>query len=105
MAQQACIEPGCPNMAQPGPRHSRCRPHQLRWEAARNRRPERQAYNDPAYRAAVVAPTCCIPDCDQPSTKDHIIELHQGGTNDPSNLQPLCITHNVEKSNRERRRS
>lgn len=100
-----CIEPGCPLTAMAGPRNSRCRSHERIWQAARNRRPERAVYRDPAYRAAVVAPVCSVDGCNNPSTKDHIIEIHQGGTNEPSNLQPLCLSHNVAKSNQERKRS
>ncbi|MGH3735843.1 MAG: HNH endonuclease signature motif containing protein [Micromonosporaceae bacterium] len=105
MTNTPCLEPGCPHLAIPGPRRSRCRGHQKAWDKARNARPERAAYRDPTYRAAVIPATCSMPGCDKPATKDHIVELHQGGGNDASNIQALCITHNVEKSNRQRKRN
>ena len=104
MIPTPCIEPACPNVAMPGPRHSRCRRCERVWQAARNRRPERAVYRDPAYRAAIVPATCSVPGCDEKATKDHIQEIHQGGTNDPGNIQALCISHNVSKSNTERKK-
>lgn len=35
---------------------------------------------------------------------DHIIEKADGGTDDPDNLQPLCVPCHRRKSNDERRR-
>ena len=33
---------------------------------------------------------------------DHIIPLHLGGSNDPSNLQPICRRCHAEKTEREK---
>jgi hypothetical protein len=104
MIPKPCIEVGCPNLSMPGPRHARCPDHERQWQAARNRRPERAAYRDPAYRRLRIPVTCSVPGCTGRATKDHITELHQGGTNNPSNIQPLCIKHNVSKSNDQRKK-
>lgn len=42
----------------------------------------------------------CV-ECGEPSDSiDHIIPLSRGGTNDISNLQPMCLKCNIKKGNR-----
>lgn len=104
MIPTPCIESGCPYMALPGPRSYRCRRCQQLHDHERWFSQARAAYRDPAYKAIIIPATCSIPGCTRKATKDHIVELHQGGSNDPSNIAALCLTHNLEKSNRERRK-
>lgn len=43
--------------------------------------------------------SCVVPGCDRGSvTRDHIVPVSKAGTNDPSNLQPLCSFHNNLKA-------
>lgn len=97
-----CLAPACPRMARGGPRGARCTPCQQGWDARRNRAPARQAYRDPAYRSFVVQGQVCalqLPDvCTQvATTRDHIVPVSAGGTNQPSNLQPSCRECNSAK--------
>lgn len=103
-----CIEPGCEGLSLPGPRHSRCRAHERQYQAARDRRPERAVYRDPAYQAMPsltgTAVQCAIRDpyvCTiWATTWDHIVPASQGGSNSWANLQPACRACNSAKANR-----
>lgn len=75
------------------------------WQATRNQRPDRAMYRDPAYRAMVIPATCSVPGCQDKATKDHVVEIHQGGNNAPENIQALCLKHNLEKTNAVRKSS
>ena len=45
---------------------------------------------------------CCHPGCEETNlTVDHIVPLSKDGTNDISNLQPLCRSHNSSKGAKE----
>jgi 5-methylcytosine-specific restriction endonuclease McrA len=102
-----CLEEDCPRMAAPG--KSRCAPCHRAWrrprERARNALPSRQAYRDPGYRGYPVAGRLCalqLPGiCTTwATTRDHIVPLEQGGSNDHSNLQPACRECNSAKRDR-----
>lgn len=102
MPPRPCLTPGCPNMARGGARGPRCTPCQRGVDAARNRHPSRQAYRDPTYQAYQVQGQVCalqIPGvCTHwATTRDHIIPISRGGTNDWSNLQPACAECNASK--------
>lgn len=43
---------------------------------------------------------CGIPDTESKLSVDHIIPLSRGGTNDISNIQPLCLPCNMKKHNK-----
>ena len=57
------------------------------------------AYNHPVYRAArkrLHGLPCVV--CGLPAdTIDHIVSLADGGTNEPSNFQPMCRAENSAK--------
>lgn len=44
---------------------------------------------------------CGISDEHEPLTKDHIVPVSEGGTDFASNLQPLCLSCNAWKGNRD----
>lgn len=99
-----CLVLHCPNYARPG--GSRCPAHQQDWDAARNNRPGRALYKDPAYRAmtkpygqpcALQIEGVCTGGA---TTWDHIVPITKGGTNQPDNLQPACRACNSSKHNR-----
>lgn len=49
---------------------------------------------------------CVLPDCpylDDPLEVDHIVRPDQGGTDDPTNLRTLCLTHHRRKTSAEGR--
>lgn len=46
-------------------------------------------------------PVCSVPGCERPTQEvDHILPRAKGGTDDWSNLQPLCRTHHSMKTAR-----
>src|SRR5438105_2144282 len=88
---------GCLQPTVPGPRCSSCeREHQ----AARNRDPKRRAYADPVYRSVPLAGSCADCGATTDLTRDHVIPLADGGTNDPSNIVIRCRKHNSSKGGR-----
>lgn len=95
---------GCTNYALPG--KPRCKGCHTQWQRprdqARNRDPRRGAYRDPGYRGYPVAGRECAlkyPDICTfwATTRDHIVPLEHGGSNDHSNLQPACRECNSAK--------
>ena len=91
-----CIVPGCPGLTTT----SRCPAHEQEWQAARNARPGRQAYKDPAYRRLRPGLRCERCGSTTDLTKDHVVPLSRGGTNHPSNLRTLCRACNSRKRDR-----
>ncbi|MGH8775071.1 MAG: HNH endonuclease [Jiangellaceae bacterium] len=97
-----CLEPGCPEMALPGPRHSRCREHQRARDRVRSRRPERRIYQTRQWKAipvrgqpcALAYPGICT---GWATVRDHIIPKAAGGSDDASNVQPACAACNGSK--------
>lgn len=102
--RRPCIEAGCPRFARGGPRGARCPGCQRRWDRVRNREAGRRAYQDPAYRGYPLAGRYCI-DCGTRNdlTRDHIVELHEGGTNEIGNIVVRCRSCNSKKSAKRRR--
>ena len=78
--------------------------------AARARARKQREYNAPGSHTrkewlevkAEYDNDCAMADstCKGSITKDHIVPLAMGGSNDASNLQPLCRSHNSRKSTR-----
>jgi len=47
-------------------------------------------------------PLCEWPGCNQAASEvDHVVALSKGGTNDETNLRPLCKAHHSAKTVRE----
>ena len=87
-----CAEARCHRKAAPG--FSRCGVHTRGWVGAG--RDYGSAW--PRIRASVLArePDCRI--CGRSAvTVDHIVPKARGGTDDESNLRPLCRVHAAEK--------
>lgn len=89
MIPKPCIEPGCPNMALPT--SPRCRPHH---------RTRTGVYRDPRYRAAVAYGVCHICGEGGADTRDHVVPVDLGGSNDESNLRPAHRSCNSSKKAR-----
>lgn len=63
--------------------------------------PGRRNYDKRAYRNIKPKGQCQAQGCQEPATtKDHIVPVSAGGTNDRWNIQFLCATHNLQKSNK-----
>jgi 5-methylcytosine-specific restriction endonuclease McrA len=66
----------------------------------RNALPQRRAYRDQVYRAVQPVGVCHLCGCAiEPGegTRDHVVPLRFGGTNDPSNLKPAHRACNSAK--------
>lgn len=99
-----CLTAGCHTWAAPGkPRCLPChRASQRPRDQARNRDSQRAAYRDPLYLAYPIAGRRCALQLEGictywATTRDHIVPLEQGGSNDHSNLQPACRECNSAK--------
>lgn len=76
----------------------RCRICERVYQYNRNQQPTRQAYADPMYRSiSVQGKRCHICGGLGADTRDHVIPLAQGGTNDPSNVKPAHRSCNSGK--------
>lgn len=106
MLRRPCIEPGCPVLAQGG---ARCPGHAKEREGAKNRR---RAQLAPATGAAAQlraqvkqagGGTCA--NCSTWTTVqvDHRLPLADGGSDDWSNVQLLCVPCHAAKSAAEHR--
>lgn len=56
-----------------------------------------EIWNNIKRRYDYTCPACARSEPEITLTKDHIIPISRGGTNDPSNLQPLCKSCNSRK--------
>ena len=87
-----CTQAGCPN---PVMRYGRCHLHQRERPSAAAR-----GYDARWKRLskAILAEEPRCAGCGRPATLvDHIVPLNDGGTNERSNLQPLCARcHNAK---------
>lgn len=100
-----CLEPGCGQLTLKG---NRCIEHYLAQQRARNKRPLRVVYQDPAYLAAPSSGICWI--CKNPGadSRDHVVSISeafdQGWSiaqiNAPSNLRPAHKRCNSWKGKR-----
>jgi 5-methylcytosine-specific restriction endonuclease McrA len=102
MIQRPCINHWCPRMAGSTPRCTQCQQEQDR---KRNAQPKRKAYRQGGYRSYPVAGRLCALRyrfiCTKyATTRDHIVPLSRGGSNDWSNLQPACRECNSAKRDR-----
>jgi 5-methylcytosine-specific restriction endonuclease McrA len=96
--RRACT---CAAMAVPGT--SRCRRHTTSgWGSKRNKVARDAMYADRSYRdyrrrVLGAKPPCSYPGCTKVAdTLDHIVAVSLGGTNEPSNLRPMCRKHNQD---------
>jgi 5-methylcytosine-specific restriction protein A len=97
-----CSQPRCPRLAT---RASRCAEHTRQYEHSRGNANAR-GYGSrwQALRKAILARDhICVTDgCNEPSTQvDHRVPRRLGGTDDPSNLQGMCLRHHSSKTARE----
>jgi 5-methylcytosine-specific restriction endonuclease McrA len=76
---------------------SRCDVCDAAKQAKRNALPYRQAYRAVSYRRMPMSAYCAVCAATTDLTKDHIIPLSKGGTNEPSNIQTLCRQCNSSK--------
>lgn len=90
---RVCMVQGCPLLTE----GTRCVGHEAEHQRRREQRPGRAERHDPAYRRIPSSGTCHI--CGQPGadTKDHVIPLAAGGTNDPTNIRPAHRSCNSKK--------
>jgi len=107
LPQRPCPVAGCPVL---GP----CAAHQRRASTS----PSPRLYDDrrgsstqrgygyawQKRRAEFIKKFPCCARCPRPTTDvDHIVPRSRGGSDDDSNLQPLCSFHHKQKTARERR--
>ena len=66
----------------------RCPTCEVMHQHRRNAQPRRRAYADPVYRAIPLGGRCWV--CGQmgADTRDHVVPLAMGGSNEPSNVRP-----------------
>lgn len=93
-----CSKPGCPH-------RKPCPVHGSSYRRAKDTRPSAAARGyDQKWRRIRAAflkkfPACVV--CGEEATEvDHITPLGEGGSNEWSNLQPMCKSHHSEKTNR-----
>ena len=99
-----CSVPGCGRLA----RSRWCEAHTLsepqRYEKARGSAADRgYGAGWARTRAAFLKahPICCVSACVQPAdVADHIVLKADGGSDDWSNLQPMCFSHHSAKTAR-----
>lgn len=60
----------------------------------------REAYRDPAYKAIPVGGVCHLCGLPGADTRDHVVPLAAGGTNDSSNIRPAHRSCNSRKRDR-----
>ncbi len=88
-------------------RGRRCWPCQAARDRRHNGAPQRAAYRDPAYRSVLLEGRCEQCGATRDLTRDHIVPLIRGGTNERSNLRILCRSCNsarrASKSSRSQR--
>ena len=90
MVPRTCLD--CSVLIRKG---NRCTSCQRVWE--RNRSKHRQAYLDPVYRSQPKTGICHICGLPGADTRDHVIPLNAGGSNDPSNIKPAHRACNSSK--------
>jgi 5-methylcytosine-specific restriction endonuclease McrA len=72
------------------------------WSSKRNKAARDAHYVSATYRRnrremLSKRPPCSIPGCIRPAnTIDHIVPISMGGTNERSNLRPMCRRHNED---------
>ena len=90
----------CLDCKQPIVWGTRCRSCKRMQQRVKNRLPHRQAYRDPEYLSVPLSGYCAACGVVEDLTRDHIVPLIKGGTNDASNIRLLCRECNSVKGAR-----
>ena len=85
--------------------HYRCQPCQSQRDRVHNALPTRQMYQDPMYRSIPLVGPChiCGADPAVDPTRDHLVPVSHGGTNDPANIRIACRSCNSSRGTGQRR--
>jgi 5-methylcytosine-specific restriction endonuclease McrA len=96
-----CWSRGCSDGGKAVPGTSRCRAHTTSgWGSKKNKTARDAMYASRSYRnyrhrILSAKPPCSYPGCTEVATTlDHIVAVSLGGDNSPSNLRPMCRSHN-----------
>jgi len=102
-----CLVPRCPNLVE-GRRVTHCDEHKPKTNTWAQKNFERSSsgWEWRSIKKRVLrrdGSFCQAKGCTDHATEvDHIVPIHQGGTDDLSNLTSLCGAHHRDKSERER---
>jgi 5-methylcytosine-specific restriction protein A len=96
MTDRICIEPGCPLITS----STRCPAHERAYQQAREERPGRADRHDRTLKRIPSTGICHICGLPGADTRDHVLPLAAGGTNDPSNVLPAHRACNSRKGYR-----
>ena len=103
-----CLKSGCPNLVKNGrcPTHEAQKARAINADrgsaASRGYGPDWRRLRDDVLSREPLCRACAVEGIVRPADSvDHVIPKSRGGTNDLSNLQPLCTPHNSAKGDRE----
>lgn len=110
LAPRPCTSPGCRKLVSGASRTSRCAEHApAPWATNEGKTAHQRGYGARwrRLRAVVLASEPLCRQCDREGRiaaariVDHVVPKAEGGTDEMSNLQPLCLRCSNEKTQRE----